>query len=346
MHARIAKTAAVAAEGFAAWKALPAASATLDGVKFGLPFTALAAIAIFYTWNLLFTTKSTAQRIGLSLLALFVLIPLSVASIHAASNLPEKQRIATERAEKQAQLDYAYTTAVKSRQDEIKRLDAAWQQQEDVRIASLEQINKEIKATKKNKQPEIYQQLLDRQTFLSSVTPSPRYPDSPIKGALPPVPDKPLFSDLTALQSLVFSIMTPVLLWLASIMPQSKKKPSSVHTWITTLFNSDQKNSDQSDDQTYPTKTVGNNKIEPSESTQVGNDFEARLVPCDPRFGVTLGIIEEHFATTNRNARTLRDDALKSGFLVKRKNKYFYPAKKTVRCRAKNQNVVALVRIK
>ena len=227
-------------------------------------------------------------------------------------------------------------------------MDATWQDQEKARMASLTQITAEIKATNKKKQSEIYQQLLDKQTFLAGATPMPTYPEKPVKEQLPPEEKKPLISDLSFLQSLAFNLLTPVFLWLRSRLPLIKKKGNSARTLPTTLINSDQndaKKSDQSSDQSMQVL----DKETPAKIAEFSCAFEAQAVPCDSRYGVTLEAIETHFSTTNRSARNLRADAFNKGLLVKERNKYFYPKKKSAKRTqkpVKAANVVQLKRVK
>ena len=345
-HSGTLAAAAVTAEGVAAYNALPVAIDKL-GMVSGLVLTALVAGAIVYTWSEFFAAKTVWGK-AFAAVVIGGMLTLSVISSHTSSNLEETKSAEAKRANNQQAIDDRYTAAEADYREKIKTLDDTWQAQEKSRMASLAQLNAEIKATNKKKQADIYQQLLDKQTFLAGATPMPTYPEKPVKDALPPEEVKPLVSDLSFLQSLVFNLLTPVFLWLRSRLPLIKKKGNSVRTLSTSLINSDQnyaKKSDQSSDQ-----SMSDLSKETSEKiSEFSCDFEAQSVPCDSRYGVTLEAIEIHFSTTNRNARDLRAAAFDKGLLVKERNKYFYPKRKAAKRTqkpVKAANVVQLKRVK
>lgn len=344
-HNNALATAAVIAEGWAAYMALPAAIDKL-GAMSGFVFTALVAGAIIYTWGAFFDSKTMGRKFWTLSLAVLVLIPLSVISIHTASNMPATQAAASKRLADQKAIDDRYATEEADYRAKIKTLDDTWQAQEKSRMESLAQLNAEIKATNKKKQADIYQQLLDKQTFLAGVTPMPTYPEKPVKDELPPEEVKPLVSDLSFLQSLVFNLLTPVFLWLRSRLPLIKKTGGSVrgsvrgldaHLYTAVRFSGEQ----------TPVQTYAENvkKSEP-ETAQFSDEFEARSVPCDTQYGITLGIIQQHFNESERQARARRADAVKAGFVVKQGTKYVYPAKQEVKRTRNPAKVVKLTRVK
>lgn len=344
-HNNALATAAVIAEGWAAYMALPAAIDKL-GAMSGFVFTALVAGAIIYTWGAFFDSKTMGRKFWTLSLAVLVLIPLSVISIHTASNMPATQAAASKRLADQKAIDDRYALAESDYRDKVKSLDETYQAQEKSRMASLAQLNSEIKATNKKKQAEIYQQLLDKQTFLAGATPMPTYPEKPVKEALPPEIVKPLVSDLSFLQSLIFNLLTPVFLWLRSRLPPSKKQVGSVRASVRGLSTTPSTSVRFSGEQT-PVQTYAENaqKSEP-ETAQFSDEFEARSVPCDTQYGITLGIIQRHFNESERQARARRADAVQSGFVVKQGTKYVYPAKQAVKRTRNAAKVVKLTRVK
>lgn len=314
-------TAAFAAEAGAAWLALPAAQHKL-GMMEGSAFAALVAAAIFFIWKAnFFTAGSFWQRMAYTAIAsLFVF--LSVVSGHYGANLPEQLRIEKERESAQQKIDADHAEAIIERNRKVADLDAAWGRQEQARLNSLSQIDAEIKATKKKEQPEIYAALLERQKELSTRASQPSYPTMPVKEELPKLPEKPFFSDLTFLQSLVFSIMTPVFLWLASITPERKKKGWSVRGLIAGLY---------AFLPPYSVQTSEISQSEPAKEKPVFVDpFAEKLIKEDPQYGVTLPAIIDFTGESERQARKLRNAAVSAGNLHKHGNKYSYtPAKKT-----------------
>ena len=316
--------AAVISEGWAAYMAFPAASDKLGELS-GFVFTALIAGAIIYTWMAFFDAKSIRHKLLPLAVATLVLIPLSVVSIHHSANLPEQKKSTEKRLSDQDAIDVKNAKAEKEYSDKISSLDEMWKDQEKSRIAALAQINAEIKTTKKKDQPEIYQQLLDKQTFLAGATPVPTYPEKPIKEQLPPVAQPPLVSDLSFLQSVVFSLLTPVFLWLKTKLPPVKKTEGSVRPSVRGLYAAPSTSVRFSGEQTTVQTPTENAKNSEPETDQYSDEFESRSVPCDVQYGITLGIIQQHFGESERQARARRATAVSAGFVVKVGSKYIYP---------------------
>ena len=336
--------AAVIAEGVAAYNALPVAIDKL-GMVSGFVLTALVAGAIVYTWSEFFAAKTFLGK-AFAAVVIGGMLTLSVVSSHTSSNLQETKSSEAKRLADQKVIDDRYATAEADYREKIKTLDDTWQAQEKSRMASLTQLNAEIKATNKKKQAEIYQQLLDKQTFLAGATPMPAYPEKPVKESLPPEELKPLVSDLSFLQSLVFNLLTPVFLWLRSRLPLVKKTGGSVRGSVrgldAPLYASVRFSGEQTPVQTSAETAE---KSEP-ERAQFSDEFEARSVPCDTQYGITLGIIQQHFGESERQARTRRAAAVKAGFVVKQGVKYVYPAKQAVKRTRRTAKVVQLKRVK
>ncbi|PID45041.1 MAG: hypothetical protein CSB47_10380 [Proteobacteria bacterium] len=340
MHKAFLTICAIFIEGFVAYEALPIAQHELGKVS-GSVFAAFIAIAVFYTWLTVFTGSTKSKRLLAATLAIFIFVPLTMVSTYQSKTLPDSlATIATHEAaiaeakSKQAQADHAHAEALELHKSNVADIKASWRKQEIARIASLTQVNREIRATKKAKQPTIYTALLKRQESLSKPTPNPVFPDAPAREVVP-LPESSQASkadvklDIVALQSSLLSILTPIFLWLANGLPRSRKKHPSFVRSFTHSFGSitDRMRSNALRVPRYDGVSLAGAEC----------PFRARIIPASNSGQVTISGIREALGISDRKARKLQTEAQEKGLLVKRSSGYFYPeipASNTVKLRS------------
>lgn len=324
MHKSILTLCAILVEGFVAYEALPIVQHKY-GIIAGAVFTAFIAIAIFYTWFLAFNAETKGRRFGAMFLALAVFIPLTMVSTYQSKMLPDLQakQLANQEstltlAERQNKADTDYSSAMKSHDKAVEDINGIWRDQERARMNSLAQVNKEIKATKKLKQPEIYAALLERQAELSTPYSRAEYPAKPeretIKPSVKVEAEKPEIN-LVALQSGLLSILTPIFLWLETGLPKTKKKKGSFGRWLTSFGANRQSFSMQP---------------ELDSNTRSGFTecpFQAKRIVTGTNGQVTVASIRAALRISDRQARKRQSEAVEAGYLVKKGNAYFYPEK-------------------
>lgn len=330
MHKTILTITAILAEAFLAYEALPAAQYKLGFVAGGV-FTAFAAIGIFYIWFLVFATKKRAVKLSALAFALFVLLPVSALSVYTASTLPDK--IANQASSesqssslkvRQKEADKVYSESMKSYHQSIKNIEQNWLSNEKSRKASLRQINREIKATKKLKQPKIYAGLIKQQSELSKPLIRPENPPKPereiLESSAVVVAQDIESSVLGIVQAFAMALFTPAFLWIASCMPDRKKtKPlvGRLHTKSPSLIGNEQAIKREQIEQLAKTDDEVNLRA-----------FELRQIVANPNGMVPVSAIQAALNLSNRQARKAQKAAIEAGFLVKKPSGYFYSEKR------------------
>lgn len=331
MHKLILTLSAILVEGFAAYEALPIVQNKF-GNEAGIVFTCFIAVAIFYTWFLSFNAEVKSSRIGARLLAVLIFVPLTMVSTYQSKILPDiqAQELAAQQSNsslnsRQLQADATYSVAMKSHAQTVADINQQWKNQESSRMDSLAQVNKEIKATKKLKQPAIYKTLLNRQAALSAPYSRATYPDKPereiITSALNGATSVAEKSDinLTAFQSLLLSVLTPIFLWLANGLPKAKKRRGSFGAsfgrWFASFSSKGHSHTDQAALVESPLE--GNYEC----------PFQARRIITGNLGQVTVSNIRKALKISDRQARKRQAEAVENGYLVKKPSGYFYPEK-------------------
>lgn len=327
MHKNILLFAAALAEGFAAFKALPAAQYLL-GHEEGMAFTALVSLAFFYCWYVVLQkpannkNKNLKAKVISFVTILFLLAPLSVGSIYVSSKLPEiensKARIEAEQKSIQAEYDEAVIEYKKEKAiaEEQYRLN------ESARRLSLSGIRSEIKHTKKASQPEIFSQLLQAQKEASKPTEKVVIKKPKKREATEKAFKFEVF-DIVNLQSILLALFTPLFIFLSTnvlVGPRPTKPRSSFNWSFNKAGRSTTGRADRNEREGHEETEEKNN----DESFE-DNQFLLRNVPTNEAGLVTENLVKTHLGISNRKAREARNQAVKDGYLVKKNSQYRYP---------------------
>lgn len=296
--------AAIAVEGAAAYAALPAAVDNF-GIVAGSTLTTGIAIGLFFSWLTAFQPKLNIYKRAVAAGVGVVLLSLTSLAVYVSSSIePNAQLLAQRNAEIQ-KIEADYQSELTRYYSELSQKKQLHMQSEQARLESLARINREIQATKKDKQPEIYQQLLSQQSDLSVAIPAPIL-EQPVKAELPPLPKLDTRDFLKVASSLSLGMLSAVLIMLAQISAPNDRKP--------TAFARSSITSDRAD----------RIKKQAAKSGDELTAFELRKIPVNPQGEITMQSVCDYFQLSDRQGRNLRAKALKARYLYKKSNRYYY----------------------
>lgn len=318
--------AALALEGTMAYLAAPAAIDKF-GVVSGIALTASISIVIAVSWYLAFNNRKKSTSVALGFVAIS-LLAISSFAIHTSSQIPALKKAQEDHKKKVEQAEVQYQKALISYQEKITLDNQIYKQQEQARFAALTQINRELKATKKAKQPNIYAQLVEQQSQLSVPTQRPALPEKPQKETIEePKLENNEASLLGMIQSAIFGVLVPLLMWLGSLAHKqtiARKERAAV------LRNDHVKKalvqSESKSDPIKKTKKSAQKKKTANDSTIDDlTAFASQKIELNKNGNVTVKAIEEALGISNRQARKLQKLAVDAGLLKQVGRNYIYP---------------------